>query len=106
MNDEIKLRTCKEIIPGQDAAGMRPRAGRTATASQDTPGHDPITLPKRTESGQNRRLLGVARWSWPKKPDVVRTCQLGVRALGALACGWVRAGWIQAKNKLNTSLIR
>ena len=44
---------------------MRPRAGRTATASQDRPGHDPKSLPKRTESGQNGRPFGVARWIWP-----------------------------------------
>ena len=42
---------------------MRPRAGRTATASQDSPGHDPIDLPKQTESGQNGRPFGVAWWS-------------------------------------------
>src|SRR3954469_5685634 len=65
MNDEIKLRTCKEIIRGQNAAGMRPRAGRMATASQDKPGHDPKSLPKGTKAGQNGRPFGVARWSWP-----------------------------------------
>ena len=45
---------------------MCPRAGRMAIASQDRPGHDPIDLLKRTESGQDGRPFGVARWSWPK----------------------------------------
>ena len=47
------------------AAGMRPRVGRMATASQDTSGHDPIALHKRTETRQNERPFGVAQWSWP-----------------------------------------
>ena len=51
------------------AAGMRPRIRRTATASEKWPGHDPIALPKRTESGQNGGLFGVMRWSWPYKWD-------------------------------------
>ena len=40
------------------AAGMHPRVGRTATASEKWPGHDPIALPKRTESGKNGIRLG------------------------------------------------
>ena len=54
-------------IRGQDTAGMHPRAGRAATASRDTPGHVSKSLPKRTESGQNGRPFGVARWSWPDR---------------------------------------
>ena len=53
------------------AAGMRPRIGRTATASEKGPGHDPIALPKWTESGQNGGPFGVMRWSWPYKWDAV-----------------------------------
>ena len=49
------------------AAGMRPRVRRTATASEKWPGHDPIALPKRIESGQNGGPFGVVRWSWPYK---------------------------------------
>ena len=49
------------------AAGMRPRVGRTATAYQKMPGHDPIVPPKRTESRKNGRPFGAARWSWPKQ---------------------------------------
>ena len=51
------------------AVGMRPRVGRTTTASEKWPGHDPIALPKRTESGQNERSFGVVHWSWPYKRD-------------------------------------
>lgn len=51
------------------AAGKRPRVRRTATASEKWPGHDPIALPKRTESGQNGGPFGVVRWSWPYKWD-------------------------------------
>ena len=51
------------------AARMRPRVRRTATASEKWPGHDPIALPKRTESGQNGGPLGVVHWSWPYKWD-------------------------------------
>ena len=50
-------------------AGMRPRVQRTTTASEKWPGHDPIALPKQTESGQNEGLFGVVRWSWPYKWD-------------------------------------
>ena len=40
------------------AGGMRPRVRRTATASEKWPGHDPIALPKRTESGKTEFRLG------------------------------------------------
>ena len=40
-----------------------------ATASEKWPGHDPIALPKWTESGQNRGPFGVVHWSWPYKWD-------------------------------------
>ena len=49
--------------------GMRPRVRRTTTASEKWHGHDPIALPKRTESGQNGGPFGVVRWSWPYKWD-------------------------------------
>ena len=39
------------------AAGMRARVGRTATTSEKWPGHDPIALPKRTESEKKRRSV-------------------------------------------------
>ena len=51
------------------AAEMRLQVRRTTTASEKWPGHDPIALPKRTESGQNRGPFGVVRWSWPYKWD-------------------------------------
>ena len=50
-------------------AGMRPRVGRTTTASEKWPGHDPIALPKRTESRKNGGSFGVVHWSWPYKWD-------------------------------------
>ena len=53
------------------AAGMRPNIRHTATASEKWPGHDPIALPKWTESGQNGGPFGVMRWSWPYKWDAV-----------------------------------
>ena len=40
------------------AAGMRPRVGHTATASKKWLRHDPIALPKRTESGKTKVHLG------------------------------------------------
>ena len=40
------------------AARMHPCVGRTATASEKWPGHDPIALPKRTESGQKEVRVG------------------------------------------------
>ena len=58
-------RLAKKNVRGQDVTGMRPRVERTETASQKLPEHDPIILPKRTESGQNGRPFEVARWSWP-----------------------------------------
>lgn len=48
----------KKCAHGQDAAGMRPRAGHTVTASQKLPGHDPIALPKRTEPDKTDVRLG------------------------------------------------
>ena len=48
---------------------MRPRVRRTVTASEKWPRHDPIALPKWTESGQNGGPFGVVRWSWPYKWD-------------------------------------
>ena len=54
---------------GQDGAKGCGRAERTATAFQDRPEHDPIVLPKQTESGQNGGPFGVVRWSWPYKWD-------------------------------------
>ena len=51
------------------AVGMRSRVRRTTTASEKWPGHDPIALPKRTESGQNGGPFRVVRWSWPYKWD-------------------------------------
>ena len=51
------------------AVGMRPRVRRAATASEKWPGHDPIALPKWTESGKNGGPFGVVRWSWPYKWD-------------------------------------
>ena len=35
---------------------MHPRVGRTATASEKWPGHDPIALPKRTPGKTEVRL--------------------------------------------------
>ena len=49
-------------------ARMRPRVRRTATASEKWPGHDPVALPKRTES-KNGGLFGAVHWSWPYKWD-------------------------------------
>ena len=51
------------------AAVMRPRIWRMTTASEKWPGHEPIALPKQTESGQNGGPFGVVRWSWPYKWD-------------------------------------
>ena len=39
-------------------AAMRLRIGRTATASEKWPGHDPIALPKQTESRKTEVRLG------------------------------------------------
>ena len=50
-------------------AGMRPRVGCTATASDKWPGDGPIALPKRIESRQNGGSFGVVRWSWPYRWD-------------------------------------
>ena len=49
--------------------GMRPRVGCTSTASEKWPEHDPIALPKWTESRQNGRPFGVVHWSGPYKWD-------------------------------------
>ena len=51
------------------AAGMHPRVRRTANAFEKWPIHDPIALPKQTESRQNGRPFGVMRWSLPYKWD-------------------------------------
>ena len=64
INDEKKMCLQRKMY----AAGMRPRVGRTATASEKWPGHDPIALPKWTESRQNGGPFGVMRWSWPHLP--------------------------------------
>ena len=40
------------------AVGMRPRVWRTATASVKWSGHDPVALPKWTESGKTEVCLG------------------------------------------------
>ena len=75
---------------------MRPRVRRTATASEKWPGHDPIALPKRRESGQNGRSFGVVRWRWPYKWDrswgnrLLANPHLARRAMGELE-KWV--GW-------------
>ena len=59
----------KKNVRGRDAAGMRPRIRRTATASEKWPSHGPIALPKWKKFGQNGGPFGVTRWSWPYKWD-------------------------------------
>ena len=64
MNDKKSLRTCKEIYA--DRMGQMDAAARWAHGHR-IPGQvrtRPQTLPKRTETGQNGRPFGVARWSW------------------------------------------
>ena len=49
--------------------GMCLHVGRTATAYEKWPRHDPISLHKWTVFRQNGDPFGVVRWSWPYKLD-------------------------------------